>query len=109
MREIKTHRTGGLLNEAIKIETDDEYKYTVMVKAHGSWQQKFKLEFQDDRLHSEETGGPDGLSDEVLLAILIDRFEQRFTKNLVHGEVLARERLKEALFWLRDSLNERPQ
>ncbi len=96
MREIKIHRTGGKLNENLRLEADGD-KYTVMVKAHGSWGPKFKLEFQTKEF-SDETGGPDGLSDEVLLAILIDRVISR--KNTKPADEIVIVKLEEALFWL---------
>ena len=95
MREIKTHRIGGKLNENLRLEADGD-KYTVMVKAHGSWGPKFKLEFQAKEF-SDETGGPDGLSEEVLLAILIDRLENKIDKT--RADLLMLERLWEAMFW----------
>lgn len=104
MREIKTHRTGGVLNEALRIEVDGD-KYDVLVKAHGQWGKKFRIEFQGDREYAEDRGGPDGLSEEVLLAILLDHLgaTDRYhdaNKELNHGAGIAHDRLQEALLWL---------
>ena len=98
MREIKTHRTGNLLNEALRLECDDESgKYHVLVKAHGEWGPKLKLEFQSKDF-SEDAGGPSGLSDEVLLAMVLDRLEHAKDKN--RQTSLAITKLEETLFWL---------
>ena len=94
MREIKAHRTGGPLNEALRVEADGD-KYHVSAKAHGQWQKKWTLEFQGDRICTDETGGPAGLSEELLLALVLDRLTQDDADT-----GMARVKLREALFWL---------
>ena len=98
MREIKAHRTGSPLNESLRLECDEESgKYHVLVKAHGQWGPKLKLEFQSKDF-SEDTGGPAGISDEVLLAMVLDRLEQAKDKNWQTS--LAITKLEELMFWL---------
>ena len=104
MHEITLHRTGGPLNEAFKIERDRD-KYDISVKAHGQWGRKFRIEFQGDRAFAEDTGGPAGLSEEVLLAVLVDYLgsSNRYhgvDREMERGANNAYDKLRETLFWL---------
>ena len=106
MREIKTHRTGNPLNEALRLECDDESgKYHVSVKAHGQWGPKLKLEFQSKDF-SEDTGGPSGISDELLLAMVLDRlvstsqYHNPVDREMDREVCLAHDKIREALYWL---------
>ena len=96
MREISKHRNGSKLNDSLRVEAHEgNEKYTIFVKSHGEWQPKFKIEFQ----HLEPVeAGPVGVSEEAILAILVDRLQQRINLSLEKG--LAVVKLREAQFWL---------
>jgi hypothetical protein len=84
-REINTHKVNGA-NEAISIEAMDErgagnanHKYRLQVRSHGPERKP------DGPLHSElliqfqngpiNEGGPNGVTNEALLAVVVDRLE----------------------------------
>lgn len=96
MREITTHRDGAHLNDLLRVEAHEgNEKYTVFVKSHGEWQPKLKIEFQ---VTEPAEGGPVGVSEEVLLAVLLDRLQQRPEQS--RGKSLAITKLEECSFWL---------
>jgi hypothetical protein len=109
MREITSHRINGL-NEALRIEAVDApglggashvYDVTPTVgNARG-----LRIEFQNGPL--QETA-PNGLSQEALIAIVIDRLEC-FQKGpyACRENALALTKLQEAQHWLHHRTRER--
>lgn len=96
MREITTHRDGTPLNDLLRVEAHEgNEKYTVFVKSHGEWQPKLKIEFQ---IVEPVEAGPAGISEEALLAVLLDRLQQRPEQS--RGKSLAITKLEEGSFWL---------
>ena len=103
MRELTRHKDGGLLNEQIRIfagQTTDApgggcHSYA-MKGPDSSFQ---GLEFQNGPLSEV---GINGLSDEAVLAVIIDRLEQ-FQEGGLHNRhtAVALTKLEEALMWLR--------
>lgn len=77
MREITTHKVNGL-NEALKIEVLDDpgqgnacHAYSITPTTGNGL--GVRIDFQNGPL--KETGHPNGLSNEALLAIVRDRLE----------------------------------
>lgn len=100
MREIKTHRLGDKLNEVIRLEYDeDSCRYTIAVKSHNTWGDKHKIEFQIGDFTEK---GPAGVSEEVLLAIVLDRIQHRVPSS---GSMMQEAwiRLRESMFWLNEA------
>lgn len=109
MRLISTHVDGepaGQLNSFLRVEAGPAdpggvpSAYHVYFRSRGQWQQVARLDFQNGELDANR--GPNGLSPEVLLAVLIDRLKQ------LQGSVTARtaneyalQHLQEALGWLK--------
>ena len=101
MVEIKTHRVGDKLNEEIKLERDpDTGHYHVQVRGHGVWGNKLKVELQ-----SGDFGvpGPAGVSEEALLAVVLDRLQRRLVVQSSLECGLAAAKVRETLFWLGES------
>lgn len=100
MNEIKTHRVGDKLNEEIKLERDpDTGHYHVQVRAHGAWGNKLKIALQSGDFG---VAGPNGVSEEVLLAVVLDRLQRRMVQNSLECG-LAVTKVRETLFWLGES------
>jgi hypothetical protein len=113
MREITAHKVEGL-NESIKIEVLDDpgpgganHRYRLTFGASGDeyFSGEEFVEFQKGPL--AETG-PNGISNEALLAIVIDRLQ-----CFQAGEFRCREnaiaitKLEEAMHWLHQRTRER--
>lgn len=116
MRELMTHAVNEI-NEALRVEADDETKsigggcnrYKVSVRAYGEWHPLVTVNF-----HQRTTGPAEnslqvnGLTNEVLLAVLIDRL-QGFQKGpfSCRENALALTKLEEGLHWLNARTRER--
>ena len=103
MRELTSHKVAGL-NEALRVKVTDEpgqgnacHKYHVTPMTGNA--EGLLIEFQNGPL--QETVHPNGLSNEVLLAIVEDRL-----LGFQSGEFACREnalaltKLQEVLMWL---------
>lgn len=110
MRELTSHKVNGL-NEALRIEVIDEpgqgnacHGYRVTPTSGNA--KGVLIEFQNGPL--QETVHPNGLSNEVLLAIVEDRL-----LGFQSGEFACREnalaltKLQEALMWLNKRTRDR--
>lgn len=112
MRELTAHKVNGL-NEALKVEVVDEpgpggacHAYHVTPTTGNA--KGLLIEFQKGPL--KETVHPNGLSQEVLLAIVVDRLEC-FQKGpyACRENALALTKIQEAMHWLHHRTNERLQ
>lgn len=109
MREIVTHKVNGL-NDAICVASHDEpgnggayHHYTVGVPGVTS----ATILFQNGAV---KEGGFNGISNEALLAVVIDRL-QCFQKGMFscRENALALTKLEEAMHWLHHRTRERMQ
>lgn len=109
MRQLTLHADGqpaGQLNTMIRVEAGPPgpggapVTYHVHFRSQGQWQQAARLDFQDGAV--EGAKGPNGLTHEVLLAVLVDRLKgfQGGAFACTANEY-ALQHLHEALFWLR--------
>jgi hypothetical protein len=102
MGQIKTHDPKGE-NKAVVEHWDDEdakgvhHKYRLSVNHAGNNQEIAVLKFQND-----SQAGQNGVTDAALLAVLIDRIENRLKDKASSSRELAlvRTKLEEAMFWL---------
>lgn len=107
MREVTDHRTGNLINDLLIVESYElQPKYAIGIKREGVFHCISTLNFHQG-LPSD---GVNGLTNEVLLAIVIDRlrvFQNGITNCRENALVITK--LEEALHWLghrtRDRLN----
>ena len=110
MRELTSHKVNGL-NEALRIEVLDEpgqgnacHQYHVTPVSGNA--KGVLIEFQNGPL--QETGHPNGLSGEVLLAIVEDRLI-----GFQSGQYACREnavaltKIQEAMMWLQKRTRDR--
>jgi hypothetical protein len=103
MRQITGHE-GSTLNNAIEILTSERdanggsYKYSLeWMDPHGDYQSSQGITFQNGPLES----GYNGITDEALIVVLIDRLEGFDTGPFRCREnFLAKTKLEEALHWL---------
>lgn len=127
MRKLDTHRCllplepdgtqkGIGFNELVMIEAVDEVpedeanaKYAFAVKAHGVWSSAGRVEFQRGPLREKPLGQkewrdvpPKGISNEALLAVVLDRLEafQRGPFKCLENEQ-ASKCIIEGLEWLK--------
>ncbi len=118
MREITRHEQ-NVANKQIQIQVMDEpgpgganYRYDVYIpyRIVDAGPVKFEmvtLEFQDGPV-DKDGNGVNGLTHEVLLAIIIDRLEgfQRGPYKCLENEAVC-QNLKSALMWLQQRTNKR--
>lgn len=117
MREIKTHRIGDRVNDALCIEADERANqpvcsvYHVQVKMQSGWEKLIRIKFNEGFPALVKTVGEresaltvDGLSDESLLAIVVDRCKLRGVAAGSREHSLAITKMEEALHWLRAGL-----
>jgi hypothetical protein len=105
MRKITGHE-GSALNDAITIEADDRdqnggsHRYDLRwMDPHGDYQSSQGIKFQQGPL---KEAGYTGITDETLVAIVIDRLEGFNTGPFRCREnSLAITKLEEAMYWLR--------
>ncbi len=78
MRMIETHKLPGL-NSVLRVEPQLDLKpgepcssYTIFAKGFTEWTKILQIKFHEGELKED---GPKGVSNESLLAILIDRFQ----------------------------------
>lgn len=101
MRGIYDHKCGDLLNDYITIDVVDEpgsgganHKYNIFVQDGRA----ANLEFQEGPVHEV---GPNGISQEALIAVCIDRLRCFQAGPFACREnALALTKLEEALMWL---------
>jgi hypothetical protein len=107
MREITGHHEGSILNNHIRIESDDRdenggaHVYTLRIG------ESFEniIKFQNGPL---QEAGLNGISDEALIAIVIDRLEGfNADKFRCRENSLAITKLEEALLWLQKRTRDR--
>ena len=110
MKKITTHKVPGL-NEAITITADDEvgcggahHQYTLSYLVEGQACTTF-IDFQEGPI---DAAGPNGVSNEALLAVVIDRLEgfQKGPFACVENEA-ALSHVQEALEYLKSRTLER--
>lgn len=122
MRKITTHRDASELNQAIMVEVLDDpglggahHAYQFFLKKGGNWEKAGRIDFQKGAMRESSDGGktfveqgPNGISHEALLAILIDRL-QCFQKGgfSCRENACALTKLEEALHWLQARTNDR--
>ena len=110
MRELTSHKINGL-NEALRVKVTDEpgqgnacHKYHVVPMTGNA--KGLLIEFQNGLL--QETVYPNGLSNEVLLAIVEDRLLGFQSGDFACREnALALTKLQEALMWLHKRTRDR--
>ena len=122
MREIKTHQATNSCNNLLRIEVDDTVQskggasktYHTFIRQNNEWNKLAKIVFQDGG-KIEDTDGKvnfnlNGLTNEALLAILIDRL-QCFQKGKFpcRENALVLTKLEEAMHWLNHRTNDRTQ
>jgi hypothetical protein len=118
MKEILDHRTSPV-NEEIRVEQEWELEpstkpvnyvpapkcYSVYARSHGEWQKTVQLRFHAGDL---TPAGPNGLTNEVLLAVVLDRLRQFQAGPMACREnSKAAEKVEEALHWLAARTRER--
>ncbi len=110
MREITTHKVNGL-NEVLRVEVLDElgaggacHAYRITPTTGNAL--GVRIDFQNGPL--KETVNPNGLSQESLLAVLIDRL-QYFQKGpySCRENAIALTHLEDAMHWLHHRTRER--
>ena len=104
MRELTSHKSNSL-NESVKVEVADEpgsggahHKYQFYLRQHNEWHKGARVEFQKGPI---EEVGVNGISNESLLAIVLDRlecFEKGPFANKFNQKAL--EHVESALMWL---------
>ncbi len=106
MREINTHKVNGL-NEALNLTALDvpgnggaNHEYRIdLLHPEGGVAKDWLIEFQNGPI--KETGFPNGLSNEVMLAVVIDRLRGFQSGQFACREnALALTKLEEAMMWL---------
>lgn len=111
MREITSHKVNGV-NEALKIEVLDEpgsggacHHYRIEWNANGPACNACDIGFQNGPIAES---GVNGITQEALLAIVIDRL-QCFQKGqyACRENAIALTKLEEALHWLQHRTRER--
>lgn len=111
-RDITSHKLNGL-NDAITVEARDQpgpgganQEYRLSYAASGDYASHTTLKFQHGPLYEDRW--PNGLSNESLLAVLIDRLEgfQRGDYACIENDV-ALDRLKDAMYLLQHRTRER--
>lgn len=116
MSEIIDHRLVGIKNleNLIKIETTDEpgagganHRYQILFQGPAGWEKSCMIQFQKGPL-DEVTNIPNGITNEVLLAIVTHRL-QSFQKGefSCRENALAITKLEEAMHWLKHRTYER--
>jgi hypothetical protein len=110
-REIKTHALNGL-NESLRLYAADErgsgnanHKYSIDIFKEGEGVEVVEINFQNGPI---KEAGVNGISNEVLLAIVIDRM-QGFQAGpfASRDNACALTKLDEALMWLQKRTRER--
>lgn len=100
MRELQEHKIDPFNTEHVFVKAEDDglpagqapCKYHVFLKGHGQDGNKLPtIKFQDGPLKVENPWGttlhpPNGLSDELLLAIVLDRLEALQKGDKAHKE-----------------------
>lgn len=113
MREIKTHLVDGA-KEQVRIEQWENEPapggapsaYNLFVSHLGSTHELCKIRFQKGAL--TDTNAPNGITNESLIAVVIDRLQ-----HLQRGPLACREnaiaitKLEEALLWLQSRTRDR--
>lgn len=107
-REVLDHRSApaGDAQDNYRVEAVDDpgpggasFKYEVTVRSHGEWARHAAVKFQSGPL--DATSGPNGLTNEVLLAVVLDRL-----RGFQQGPFACRENalaitnLEQTLHWL---------
>jgi hypothetical protein len=93
LREVKTHRIDDA-NENIQIMVDDETgRYRLNIKNGDTWSEEQAITFRKWSRCAGE--GPGGVTEETLLAILIDMYAN--TENASQGKLNALAKLKGAM------------
>lgn len=123
MSELTIHK-GSRLNDLIKVEPLDDpdcggatWNFQVYLKQHGSWEKLTQLRFQNQPLIDEngKDRQPNGLSNECLIAIMIDRLQawqfdkakDRAGKFSCRENALVITKLEEAMHWLQHRSRDR--
>lgn len=96
LRAFARLETNYLIERGFDNNEGAPIKYQVYGKSHGKWEICAALRFQDGPI--AEPDGPNGLSNEVLLAICADRIEA--SQNVCLEDVGALHKIREALMWL---------
>ena len=111
MREITSHKVNGL-NEALRIKVCDEpgagganHRYFIEIATGATTAAGWPIDFQNGPIGE---AGPNGISNEALLAIVEDRL-----KGFQSGQYACREnalaltKIQEAMMWLQSRTRER--
>lgn len=114
MREIITHRGYPSINDLIRIETGDEpnkagasNKYNLSLFHSNQWQKIADIKFQEGSMKDEGTS-INGISNESLLAIVLDRLQSYQSGSFSCREnAIAITKLEETLMWLHSRTKER--
>ncbi len=109
MREVKYQKVGAV-DKALKIEVADEpglggasFKYDLLTRNFNEWAKKARIEFQKGPVVTEAApeGGPNGVSDEALVAVVIDRLRSfQAGPASCRENAIALTHLEDALHWL---------
>lgn len=111
LREITSHRLNGL-NESLRVLAMDppghggaNHHYAIRVGDSGRLDGEHEIFFQKGPI---QEAGVNGVSNEALLAIVIDRLESFQQGDFGCREnVIALEKLEEALMWLQKRTRDR--
>ncbi len=110
-REITTHRLNGL-NDAISIYAVDDrgagnanHVYELGIGGIAAYSKISEIRFQKGPI---QEAGPNGLSNEALIAVVIDRLQGFQSGDFACREnALALTKLEEAMHWLQHRTRER--
>lgn len=110
-RELTSHKVNGL-NEAIKISVLDEpgqgnacHRYFLEIEPVPGRAAGWPIEFQDGPIRDH---GPNGISDEALLAIIEDRLLGFQSGQFACQEnAIALRKIQEAMMWLQKRTRDR--
>lgn len=98
MREITTHKLPGVNDKLKLVAVDTNHHYLISFANEDGDLVDTNLRFQNGPL---QEAGVNGITHEVLLAILIDRIEEFQKTDFVCREnAIALTKLQEALHWL---------
>ena len=96
MREITEHRCGVGVDELLRLEHDPESGvYHFYAKNFGEWQRLVEIGYQEGTV---KESGPKGVSNQLLLATIIDRLRHSDTER---ENVVALTHLETALLWMK--------
>lgn len=112
MRTLKLHHDGHGLNESIVLTADEKDPLAGGASHHyrAHLQGEFVLSIQFQHGPRNEPGSKPGVTEAVLLAILIDRMEA-FNKGpyACRENAIVKTKLEEALHWMKARADERAQ